>query len=185
MTVTICESFQIMLPGGGTVIAFCGRILILGRWNLQMSWCKCLGIPLGQPPRMAADNYIRRPVYWQKMPFHRKKNYICNFLYNSFVCIIMLVFDKAGSITYQYIAHILTLHVHYGFHKCVPYQHAQRIIGFHQLSLFWLSCYITGAGILIQKEIVIGQKGFVNIPFEFSTKSWNILLNLSHSLLQG
>ena len=35
--ITIWESFQIMLPGGGTVVAFCGRILALGRWNLQMS----------------------------------------------------------------------------------------------------------------------------------------------------
>ena len=44
------ESFQIMLPEGGTVVAFCGIILALGRWNLQMSWCKCPGVPRGQPP---------------------------------------------------------------------------------------------------------------------------------------
>ena len=30
------ESFQIMFPEGGTVVAFCGRILALGRWNLQI-----------------------------------------------------------------------------------------------------------------------------------------------------
>ena len=47
-----------MLPGGGTVVAFCGRILALGRWNLQMSWCKCLGVPRGQFPGMAADKCI-------------------------------------------------------------------------------------------------------------------------------
>ena len=48
--VIICESFQIMLPGGETVVVFCGRILALGTWNLQMSWCKCAGVPRGQPP---------------------------------------------------------------------------------------------------------------------------------------
>ena len=47
-----------MLPGGGTVVAFCGKILALGRWNLQMSWCKCPGVPRGQPPGMAADKCI-------------------------------------------------------------------------------------------------------------------------------
>ena len=36
--------FLIMLPGGGTVVAFCWRILALGRWNLQMSRCKCPGV---------------------------------------------------------------------------------------------------------------------------------------------
>ena len=40
-------------PGGGTVVAFYGRILALGRWNLQMSRCKC-----GQPPGMGADKCI-------------------------------------------------------------------------------------------------------------------------------
>ena len=49
-----------MLPGGGTVMAFWGRILALGRWNLQMSWCKCPGVPQGQPLGMAADKCIRR-----------------------------------------------------------------------------------------------------------------------------
>ena len=48
----------IVLPGGGTVVAFCGRILALSRWNLQMSWCKCPGVPRGQPPGMAADKCI-------------------------------------------------------------------------------------------------------------------------------
>ena len=51
-----------MFPRGGTVVAFCGRILSLGRWNLQMSWCKCPGVPRGQrpgqPPGMAADKCI-------------------------------------------------------------------------------------------------------------------------------
>ena len=45
-------------PGGGTMVAFRGRILALGRWNLQMSWCKCPGAPRGQPPGMAADKCI-------------------------------------------------------------------------------------------------------------------------------
>ena len=45
-------------PGGGTLVAFCRRILALGRWNLQMSWCKCPGIPRGQPRGMAADKCI-------------------------------------------------------------------------------------------------------------------------------
>ena len=39
-----------MLPRVGTVVAFCGRILALGRWNLQMSWCKCPGVLRGQHP---------------------------------------------------------------------------------------------------------------------------------------
>ena len=47
-----------MLPGGGTVVAFWGRILALGRWKLQMSWCKCSGVPRGQPLGMAADKCI-------------------------------------------------------------------------------------------------------------------------------
>ena len=51
---------QIMLPGGGTVVAFCGRILALGRWNLRISWCKCPGVPQGQPPVMAADKCINQ-----------------------------------------------------------------------------------------------------------------------------
>ena len=46
----ITLQFQIMLPGGGTVVAFCGRILALGGWNLQMSWCRCPGIPRVNPP---------------------------------------------------------------------------------------------------------------------------------------
>ena len=56
--VTTWESFQIMLPGGRTVVAFCGPILALGRWNLKMSWCKTPGVPRGQPPGMAADKCI-------------------------------------------------------------------------------------------------------------------------------
>ena len=48
-----------MLPGGETVVAFCGRILLaLGRWNLQMSWFECPGVRRGQPPGMAADKCI-------------------------------------------------------------------------------------------------------------------------------
>ena len=35
--VIIWESFQIILPGGGTMVAFRGKILALGRWNLQIS----------------------------------------------------------------------------------------------------------------------------------------------------
>ena len=44
--------------GGGIVEAFCGRILALDRWNLQMSWCKCPGVLRGQPHGMAADKCI-------------------------------------------------------------------------------------------------------------------------------
>ena len=40
------------------MVDFCGRILAQGRWNLQMSWCKCLGVPRGQPHGMAADKCI-------------------------------------------------------------------------------------------------------------------------------
>ena len=47
-----------MLPGEGTVVAFCERILALGGWNLQMSWCECPGVPRGQSPGMAADKCI-------------------------------------------------------------------------------------------------------------------------------
>ena len=42
------------------MLAFCGRILALGRWNLQVSWCKCPGVPQSQPPGMATDKCIRR-----------------------------------------------------------------------------------------------------------------------------
>ena len=50
--------FKLCSTGGGTVVAFWGRILALGRWKLQMSWCKCLGVPRGRPPGMAADKCI-------------------------------------------------------------------------------------------------------------------------------
>ena len=56
--VTVWNSFQIMLSGWGTIEAFCGKILALDRWNLQMSWCKCPGVLLGQPHGMAADKCI-------------------------------------------------------------------------------------------------------------------------------
>ena len=55
-----------MLPGGGTVLAFCVRILALGRWNLQMSWCKCPGVPRGEPPGIAAGKCIRWTAYVQR-----------------------------------------------------------------------------------------------------------------------
>ena len=55
------ESFQIMLPEGGTVVAFCGIILALGRWNLQMSLQMPRGSP-GSTPGMAADKCIMKPV---------------------------------------------------------------------------------------------------------------------------
>ena len=61
--VTIWESFQIMLPGEGKVVAFCGRILALGRWKLQISGCKWPGVPRDQPPRMAANKCINH-VTW-------------------------------------------------------------------------------------------------------------------------
>ena len=47
-----------MLSVEVTVVAFCGKTLVLGRWNLQMSWCKCLGAPRGQPPGMATNKCI-------------------------------------------------------------------------------------------------------------------------------
>ena len=40
------------------MVAFCGKISALSRWNLQMSQCKCPGDPRGQPPGMAADKCI-------------------------------------------------------------------------------------------------------------------------------
>ena len=40
------------------MVAFCGRILAVGRWDLTMSRCKCPGVPRGQPPEMAADKCI-------------------------------------------------------------------------------------------------------------------------------
>ena len=62
-------------PGGGTVVAFCGRILALGRWNLQMSWCKCPGVPRGQHPGMGADKCIS-----------------CKFVSHLFIAVICLLF---------------------------------------------------------------------------------------------
>ena len=43
-------------------LAFCGKILAQGGWNLQMSWYKCPGVPLGQHPGMAADKCIKLSV---------------------------------------------------------------------------------------------------------------------------
>ena len=44
---------------GRDSVAFCGRISALGRWNLQLSWFKCPGVPQGQlPGMMAADMCI-------------------------------------------------------------------------------------------------------------------------------
>ena len=57
--------FKLCSPGEGTVVAFCGRILALGRWNLQMSWCKCPGVPKGQPLGMATDKCISQLSYWE------------------------------------------------------------------------------------------------------------------------
>ena len=50
--------FKLYCPGGRTVVAFRGRILVLGRGNLQMSWYECPGVPRDQPPGMAADKCI-------------------------------------------------------------------------------------------------------------------------------
>ena len=55
-----------MLPGVATVLAVCRRILALGRWNLQMSWSKCPGVPRGEAPGMAADKCIRWTAYVQR-----------------------------------------------------------------------------------------------------------------------
>ena len=58
ITLQFGSSFKLYFPGEGTVVALCGRILALGRWNLQMSWCECPGVSRGQPPGMAADKCI-------------------------------------------------------------------------------------------------------------------------------
>ena len=47
---TIWESFQIMLPVGGTVVAFWGRKLALDRWNLQCLGANARGFPGVNPP---------------------------------------------------------------------------------------------------------------------------------------
>ena len=53
--VTIWESFQInMLPGGETVVAFCGRILALRVGGI----CECLGANAWGFPGVAADKCI-------------------------------------------------------------------------------------------------------------------------------
>ena len=61
-----------MLSGEGTVVAFCGRILALGRWTLQMSWCNARGSP-GSTPGMAADKCIaaveKHNEYQKKIEF--------------------------------------------------------------------------------------------------------------------
>ena len=49
-----------MPPGGGTVVAFCGRILALGSWMI----CKCLGanarwFPGVNPSWVATDKCIK------------------------------------------------------------------------------------------------------------------------------
>ena len=52
--------------------AFCGRILALGRWNLQMAWCKCPEVPRGQPPEMAANQCIKiLPSHFFKLVLHK------------------------------------------------------------------------------------------------------------------
>ena len=33
------------------MVAFCGRILPLGKWNLEMSWRKCPGVHKGYARR--------------------------------------------------------------------------------------------------------------------------------------
>ena len=50
--------FKLYSPGGRTVVAFHGRILALGRGNLQMSWYECPGVPRGQSPGMTTDKCI-------------------------------------------------------------------------------------------------------------------------------
>ena len=42
------------------MVHFHGRILALGRRNLQLSWCKCPGVPRGQPSGMAAAKCLKR-----------------------------------------------------------------------------------------------------------------------------
>ena len=58
ITLQFGSPFKLCCPGEGTVVAFCGRILALGRWNLQMPCCECPGVPRGQSPGMAADKSI-------------------------------------------------------------------------------------------------------------------------------
>ena len=45
------------------MVAFCGRILAPGRWNLQMSLCKCPGVLRGQYPGMGADKCINSSLF--------------------------------------------------------------------------------------------------------------------------
>ena len=54
------------------MVAFCGRILALGRWNLQMSRCKCPEVLRGQPLGMAADQCIKiLPRHFFRLVFHK------------------------------------------------------------------------------------------------------------------
>ena len=67
ITLEFGSPFKVCSGGGGvggTVLAFCGRILALGRWNLQMSWCQCPGVPWDQPPGMAADKCINSTSFY-------------------------------------------------------------------------------------------------------------------------
>ena len=64
-------------PGGGTVVTFYGRILALGRWNLQMSWCKCPGVPWDQPPGKCITLLVNKGStprglgYWIQKPWFK------------------------------------------------------------------------------------------------------------------
>ena len=57
------------------MVAFCGRILTLGKWNLEMSWCKCPGVPRGQPPGMAADKCIKDMSHRNRR-FHGRRRHL-------------------------------------------------------------------------------------------------------------
>ena len=52
------------------MVAFCWRILAQGRWNLEMSLCKCPGDPRGQPTGKAADKCIMARS-WQLLFFSK------------------------------------------------------------------------------------------------------------------
>ena len=52
ITLQFESPFQLLnsAPRGGTVVAFCGRILALGGWNLQMLGANARGFPGVNPP---------------------------------------------------------------------------------------------------------------------------------------
>ena len=65
--VTTWESFQIIPPVGGTVVAFCGRTLALGRWNFRANvFVQMPGASPGSTPGMTADKCINTRIKLDK-----------------------------------------------------------------------------------------------------------------------